>query len=148
MRGETRKCLFDIVEACHLLRDFTAGKTLADYSADPMLRSAVERQFEIIGEALRQALPMEPDLAERITNSHRIVAFRNRLIHGCASIADDVVWGVLETSLPKLIEEVERLLAEDDTDLGARLGKHARKGQDATKFVRRERASWERRGKR
>jgi len=49
---DIRKYIFDINEACELLLQFTAGKTFSDYSTDPMLRSAVERQFEIIEEAL------------------------------------------------------------------------------------------------
>jgi uncharacterized protein with HEPN domain len=109
---DVRKYLFDISRACQRLKDFTAGKALVDYSADAMLRSAVERQFEIIGEALNQALRQEPALGRRISDTSRIVAFRNQLIHGYAEIADDVVWGVLETDLPEISREVDALLAE------------------------------------
>ena len=111
---EIRKYLFDILHACELLRQFTAEKTLADYTADPLLRSAVERQFEIIGEALAQALRLSPELADRITDTARIIAFRNRLIHGYTSIADDIVWGVLESNLPTLHREVTTLLNKAD----------------------------------
>ena len=83
-RPETLKYLYDIAEACRLLEEFTVGKSLADYESDALLRSAVERQFEIIGEALRLAIREEPVLAGLITNSSRIIAFRNRLIHGYA----------------------------------------------------------------
>ncbi len=107
---EVRKYLYDIAGACDLLARFTAGKSLVDYTNDPLLRSAVERQFEIVGEAPSRALRFDPGLASKITDIGRIVAFRNRLIHGDASIADDVVRGVLETSLPKLSREVAALL--------------------------------------
>ena len=76
-RPETLKYLFDVAEACRLLAQFTSGKTLADYESDALLRSAVERQFEIIGEALRLAIREEPELADRISDSSRIIAFRN-----------------------------------------------------------------------
>jgi uncharacterized protein with HEPN domain len=110
MRREIRKYLFDIVQACELLEQFTSGKAFTDYAADPMLRSAVERQFEIIGEALNQAIRLDPSLSGQITRTGRIIAFRNRLIHGYASVADDLVWGVIETSLPLLHREVAALL--------------------------------------
>lgn len=109
---EVLKCLFDIVEACKMLEQFTAGKVFEDYQADPMLRSAVERQFEIVGEALNQAIRLDPTLVNRISETGRIIAFRNRLIHTYASVADEVVWGVLETKLSVLRREVEGLLAE------------------------------------
>lgn len=109
---EVRKYLFDIEHACQLLGQFTAEKSFPDYVADPMLRSAVERQFEVIGEALNRALQVDPELAGRITDASRIIAFRNRLIHGYASISNEVVWGVLETNVPTLRREVEALLKE------------------------------------
>jgi len=109
---DTQKYLFDINEACELLMQFTAGKTFSDYSTDPMLRSAVERQFEIIGEALAQVLRLDPSLRSRIGNTGRIIAFRNRLIHGYSSVADEIVWGILEANLPTLREEVAALMKE------------------------------------
>jgi len=110
MRLEVKKYLYDIQQACELLARFTAGKTLGDYSADPLLRSGVERQFEVIGEALRQMLKIEPGLSSAITESKRIIAFRNVLIHAYASVSDEVVWDILGTDLPRLRKEVEALL--------------------------------------
>ena len=77
-----------------------------------MLRSAVERQFEIIGEALSQMTRLELALTAPLTDSRRIVSFRNRLIHSYADISDNIVWGILESNLPRLREEVAALLAQ------------------------------------
>lgn len=109
---DIRKYLFDINEACELLLQFTAGKTFSDYSTDPMLRSAVERQFEIIGEALVQALRLDPSVSSRISDAGRIIAFRNRLIHGYSSIADEIVWGILQANLSTLQKEEATLMKE------------------------------------
>lgn len=109
---EILKYLYDIREACDLIAEFTTGKTFDDYTVDAMLRSAVERQFEIIGEALNQAIRRDPDLGETITDTAKIIAFRNRLIHAYAAISDEVVWGVIETSLPTLRQEVSGLIED------------------------------------
>ena len=109
---EVRKYLFDIQQASELLGQFTAGKSFHDYKTNALLRSAVERQFEILGEALNRALRVAPHLASDISDYQRIIAFRNRLIHGYAAIADDVVWGVLEQNLPRLRAEVGALLED------------------------------------
>ena len=66
----------------------------------------------IIGEALRLAIRDDVTLAGVITHSTRIVAFRNRLVHGYANVLSDVVWGVLETDLPTLRAEVSMLLKD------------------------------------
>lgn len=111
---EVLKFLFDALEACDLLERFTRGKSFEDYSSDPMLRSAVERQLEIVGEALNRALRLDPSLADGISDAPRIVAFGNRLAHGCAGVSDPVVWGVLEGSLPRLRREVRALLEKGE----------------------------------
>ncbi len=113
MRLEVKKYLFDIRRAADRLAEFLAGKTFADYQRDAMLRAAVERQFEIIGEAISQLARLDEELAARITNFRRIVAFRNILIHGYADVDDGLVWDVVETNLPLLRQEVERLIDEE-----------------------------------
>jgi uncharacterized protein with HEPN domain len=110
---EARKYLFDASEACALIMQFVANKTFTDYEHDRMLKSAVERQFEIIGEALSGLLRVSPDLQARITDASRIIGFRNRLIHGYANVADRVVWGIVELDLPVLRRELDALNSED-----------------------------------
>jgi uncharacterized protein with HEPN domain len=108
--SEVRKYLFDIWQACELLLQFSNGKTLNDYQTDALLRSAIERQFEIVGEALNQAIKLDADVANQVSDSGRIIAFRNRLIHAYSAVSDEVVWGIVEAYLPRLRLEVLRLL--------------------------------------
>ena len=110
MRLEAKKLLEDVRYAAELIQQFVAGKRLADYEADPMLRSAVERQFEIVGEALNPLRKTDPDTADRIRHSSRIIAFRNILIHGYDMVDHEIVWDVIETHLPVLRRQVEALL--------------------------------------
>lgn len=95
--------------ACNRLFAFTNNRTKADFMTDELLRSAVERQFEIVGEALNQLLKREPQWASCISDCARIIAFRNYLIHGYADIDYEVVWGILETNLPRLAYEITEL---------------------------------------
>ena len=89
-----------------------ARKDFAAYRSDELLRSAVERQFEILEEAFNQLSRVDPDLAERIPELPRIVAFRNILIHSYAS-ADRLVRGVVESRLKTLLDVIAGLLSED-----------------------------------
>jgi uncharacterized protein with HEPN domain len=95
MRLESKKYLFDISEAADLVAHFISGKTFLDYDSDPYLRSAVERQFDIIGEALNRLSRLDPDTADRISEHRRIIAFRNVLIHGYNAISNETVWDIL-----------------------------------------------------
>ncbi|HEX9672701.1 MAG TPA: HepT-like ribonuclease domain-containing protein [Burkholderiales bacterium] len=110
---EARKYLYDIQQALELIEGFCAGKSFPDYQQDPMLRSAIERQLEIVGEAVTRLAQLNPALAEKLTEYRRIIAFRNILIHAYATIDDRIVWGVIEGRLPQLRVEVRNLLAAD-----------------------------------
>jgi uncharacterized protein with HEPN domain len=112
MRLEAKKYLFDIQQAAALLTEFTSGKTFVDYSREAMLRAAVEREFEIMGEALAQLARLDEEIAGRITAYRRIIAFRNILIHGYADVDDRLVWDVVETNLPVLRREINALLGD------------------------------------
>lgn len=75
-----------------------------------MLRPAVERQFEIIGEAFAGLRRTDPHLAAVIPNLPRIVAFRNVLIHGYATVDDRLVWETAERNVPEPLDVLSRLL--------------------------------------
>lgn len=85
---------------------------LERYRANRLVRAAVERQFEITGEALNQLSRRAPDLTARIPELRAIVAFRNLLIHGYASVDDAIVWRTVTEKLPALYEAIDDLLAE------------------------------------
>ena len=113
MRLEARKYLYDIQHAADLLIEFTTGKTFVDYERDAMLRAAVERQFEIIGEAITQLAKVDEKVVAGIENYRRIIAFRNVLIHRYVDVDDRLVWNVVETNLPTLIRDIKALLEEE-----------------------------------
>jgi uncharacterized protein with HEPN domain len=111
MRLEAKKGLEDVRQACVLIQDFTAGKSFADYEASSLLRSAVERQFEIIGEALNRLSKLDAVITATLPDTPRIIAFRNILIHGYDVVDNHVVWDVIQLNLAPLRAEVERLLS-------------------------------------
>jgi uncharacterized protein with HEPN domain len=114
MRRESREFLFDIDTARRAVRDFTEGKVFNDDEGDLVLISAVERHFEIIGEALSRLHRVDPEIAEQIPEYQRIIAFRNILIHGYAAIQNHTVWGVVRGYLPALANRIEHLLSHPD----------------------------------
>ena len=110
MQLDARKYLFDIQQEVQLLDEFTDGVSFPNYQANALLRSAVERQFEIVGEAMSRLASLDSQVAEHITDHRRIIAFRNILIHGYAEVDNRIVWGVLTGNLPQLRAEVDALL--------------------------------------
>ncbi|HEV2840628.1 MAG TPA: DUF86 domain-containing protein [Chthoniobacterales bacterium] len=114
MTVATKKLLLDVREAGESILQHTAGKSLAEYTADRFFRRAVEREFEIIGEALNRIDRLDPPVAKRISELRPIVDFRNRIIHGYDTVDDTLVWGIVERHLPVLINEIADLLDADD----------------------------------
>lgn len=111
MQLEAKKLLEDIRQACEEILAFTDGKTFQDYTQDRLLRSGVERQFEIIGEALNRLVKVAPEVANQVSHYKRIISFRNILIHGYDLVEDVVVWDVVAKDLPLLHSRVVKLLS-------------------------------------
>ena len=112
MQRDPRAFLWDVKEAATAIQAFTAGMDAAQYSQSALVQAAVERKFEVIGEALNQLSKANPSLASRIPDLAQIVAFRNQLIHGYATVNPSTVWSVVESSLPGLLAVAQTMLFE------------------------------------
>lgn len=112
MNNQVRKLLFDVAESGQSILGWCTDRTYDDYLTDRQFRRAVEREFEIIGEALNRLLQVDSSAADRVSQITRIINFRNRIIHGDDTVDDAMVWGVIEDHLPQLLSEVEAMLHE------------------------------------
>jgi uncharacterized protein with HEPN domain len=106
--------LADIVDACHLIGRFLVGVDLDAYLASDEKRSAVERQFLIIGEAVAALRRQSPEVADSISEARFIVGFRNVLAHDYAAVDDEAVYGTATGDIPQLLRECEALLRAAD----------------------------------
>lgn len=102
MRPESRKLLQDALEGCEAILRFVRGLALDDYLRNELVRSAVERQFEIVGETMGQLRQADEAVTQRIPDLARVVDFRNVLIHKYAGVDDRIVWGIIAGRLPAL----------------------------------------------
>jgi len=102
--------LWDARRAAERILRFSAGRSIDDYLDDEMLRSAVERQFEIIGEAFSGLQRVDASIAARVPDLRQIIGFRNVLIHGYATVNDRTVWDVVQDDLPRLLTILTQLL--------------------------------------
>lgn len=112
MQRKTPALLHDIRDAAQHIVYRTRGKSLEAYREDRDLRQMIERNFEIIGEAVRRLSYLDPETARRITGYRDIIALRNVLAHDYRTIDPARMWRAIEGSLPQLLIEVESLLDE------------------------------------
>ncbi|MBX9924750.1 MAG: DUF86 domain-containing protein [Hyphomicrobiaceae bacterium] len=110
MHADSVKLLWDARSAADRVARFVSGKSFEDYRSDEMLRSAVERQLEIVGEALGRLRRIDGETAASLPEIGRVIAFRNVLVHGYATIDDKIVWGVLEADLDNLRTRLQSLI--------------------------------------
>ena len=110
MPPEALKLLVDVQKALAEITDFTAGMDFASYQLDAMCRAAVERKFEIIGEACMRLRDRFLEPFSHIPSGPQIIGFRNRLIHGYDNVDDAIVWDIVTSKLPLLTVEVEALI--------------------------------------
>lgn len=106
---KVKKLLFDALTSIENIEKYIGEKRkFENYDSEPMLQDAVERNIEIIGEAINRILSLQPDIP--ITNSRRIVDARNKIIHGYDSIDNTQIWGIVILHLPILKSEMTDLL--------------------------------------
>lgn len=105
-----KKYLFDIKNSIDSIFEFLGEeRNFFKYQENKMLKRAVERELEIIGEAMNNILKINQNI--QIENARKIVDLRNRVIHAYNSIVDEIIWGIVVNQLPKLKIEIEKLLA-------------------------------------
>ena len=109
MKREILKCLFDINTSIDSINDYLGGeRNFFEYQKNKLLRRGVEREIEIIGEAMSRILKIEPDF--KIENARQIIDTRNWVIHGYDKVDDVIIWGIVSIHLPKLKIEIENIL--------------------------------------
>jgi uncharacterized protein with HEPN domain len=110
MNEKVLKCLFDIKIAIEEISSFfeTETRNFENYRQNNLLKRAIERNLEIIGEAMSRILKEDPNFPFK--NAKRIIGLRNLIIHGYDTVSDESIWGIITIHLPKLKIEVDSLL--------------------------------------
>lgn len=111
MTDKTPKLLVDALDAIESAQAFMAGCSLAEYAANKMQRSAVERQLEILGEASSRLAKLEPSLLTSVQGLKLSIDLRNRIIHGYDVVDDEIVYLTVANDLDELKADLTRLLA-------------------------------------
>ncbi len=112
MQLEIKKYLFDIKISIDSIFEYLGDKrNFKIYESNKLLKRGVERELEIIGEAIAKILHINPTI--QITNARKIVDLRNWVIHGYDGVDDVIIWGIVSKQLPLLKAEVEKLLNTD-----------------------------------
>jgi len=108
MPHSARKLLLDVSLACQEIMEFTEEKSYEDFQEDRLLQLAIEREFEIIGEALFRLEKVDPEtLADKIPEYRKIIDFRNILAHGYDIIDVAAMWDFVQNRVPELLEKIQ-----------------------------------------
>lgn len=111
MKREIKKYLFDIKISIDSINNYLGTeRNFLKYQENKLLRRGIEREIEIIGEAMNRILKLDSSI--KIVNARQIIDTRNWVIHGYDKVDDVVVWGIISNHLPKLKIEIEKLLSD------------------------------------
>ena len=110
-KKSVKKYLYDVQQSISSIYEYLGEKRdFFEYERNKLLRRAVERELEIIGEAMKRLLELDESIS--IDNARRIVDLRNFVIHGYDKVDNVIIWGILSKDLPKLKQQVDALMAE------------------------------------
>jgi len=116
MPRDVRAYLADILEACEAIDEAIKGLSLDDYLNNRLVRSSVEREFTIIGEAVLALSHRSPATFDSIMGVRRIVDFRNRLTHEYPTVDDELVWALANRDMVVLRRDCATLISGLDAD--------------------------------
>lgn len=109
MKREIKKYFFDIKVSIDSINDYLGSdRNFFEYQKNKLLRRGIEREIEIIGEAMSRILKIDPTM--RIQNARQIVDTRNWVIHGYDKVDDVIIWGIISKNLPELEKEILQYL--------------------------------------
>ena len=109
MPHNPNKLYEDILQAISETHTFCHGKTFHDFQEDRGLQLIVERELEIIGEALGRLRRDHPSLAEQINGVHKIIGLRNVLAHGYDMLEHEILWDIIENKIQPLKDDIRKL---------------------------------------
>lgn len=114
MDERTLKWLYDIKIAIAEIDEFFDGKfpSFGDYKSNLLLRRGVERNLEIIGEAMNRIRQRSPESLSEVSEAHAIIALRNHIIHSYDNVSDESIWSILKDHLPVLKTEIDGLIGD------------------------------------
>lgn len=112
MDNKILKWLYDVNASIDEINSYFIDERMDffEYQRNLMRERAVERNLEIIGEAINRILKSDDSYALKITDSNAIVSLRNQVIHAYDSISDEIIWTIVSNHLPKLKIEINTLL--------------------------------------
>lgn len=112
MERDAKTYFYSIRQSCQLIRDFTRDADFQKYETDWLIKSAVERQFIIIGEAINRLKQVDENAYRKIPQAEKIIGFRNILVHGYEAISDQFVWEIIQVHLVELEKFCEQEMSD------------------------------------
>jgi len=113
MQRDPLVCVDDAIKACELISLFIQGMREGDFYADAKTKAAVEREIEIIGEALNRIKEIDYDMLARIDSWREIIGFRNVIAHGYDIVEDEIVWVSITRDIPLLESQLKDIVGSE-----------------------------------
>lgn len=112
MKHDPLVCIEDAIAACELILEFTKGMEENEYCTDLKTKAAVEREFEILGEALNRIKKIDIAILENVDSWKEIIGFRNVIAHGYDVVEDEIVWDSIKSNIPLLLTQLKKIFEE------------------------------------
>jgi len=112
MDEKLKKWLYDVLKSIEEIEDYAsqANRNFIRFKENKMMKRAIERNLEILGEAVNRILQVDESI--EITDARKIVGLRNNIIHSYETVSDEIIWSIVIKHIPKLKKEITKLIQE------------------------------------